>query len=53
MADVKIFKDKLADGLIKRTSSVLDEIVSKSMHEDGEEEKRSMILNEVKPGKNK
>ena len=30
--DIKVFKDKTADGLIKRTSSMLDEIESKTVH---------------------
>ena len=34
MMDIKVSKDKktLADGLIKRTSSMLDEIESKTVH---------------------
>ena len=36
--DIKVSKDKhiLADGLIKRTSSMFDEIESKAMHKDEE-----------------
>ena len=37
MMDVKVSKDKvLADGLIERTSSMLDEMESKSVHKDDE-----------------
>ena len=32
MMDVKVFKDKTSDGLIERTSSMLDEIESKTVH---------------------
>ena len=33
MIDIKIFKDNaLVDGLIKRTSSMLDEMESKTVH---------------------
>ena len=35
MMDVKVSKDKtLADGLIERTSSMLDKIESKTVHKD-------------------
>ena len=35
MMDVKVSKDKvLADGLIERTSSMLDEMESKTVHKD-------------------
>ena len=37
MIDIKVFKDNaLVDGLIKRTSSMLDEIQSNTMHKDEE-----------------
>ena len=37
MMDVKVYKAKtLADGLIERTSSMLDEIESKNMHKGKE-----------------
>ena len=37
MMDTKVKKDKqLADGLIKRTSSMLEESSSKTMHKDKE-----------------
>ena len=37
MMDVKVFKDKtLSDALIERTSSMLDEIESKTVHRDEE-----------------
>ena len=37
MMDVKVSKDKhIVDGLIERTSSLLDEIESKTMHKDKE-----------------
>ena len=37
MMVVKVSKtNTLADGLIKRTSSILDDIVSKTMHKDEE-----------------
>ena len=37
MMDVKVLKDKiLPDGLIERTSSVLDETEPKTMHKDKE-----------------
>ena len=38
MTDIKVSKDKktLADELIKRTSSMLDEIESKTVHKDEE-----------------
>ena len=40
----------LADGLIERTSSMLDEIESKTMHKDKEDRgKRSKTLRDVKP----
>ena len=40
MMDVKVSKDKtLADGLIERTSSMLDKIESKAVHKDEEKEK--------------
>ena len=45
----------LADGLFERTSSTLDEIESKTKHEDEVDnlrEKRSKTLSEVKPVKN-
>ena len=39
MIDIKIFKDNaLVDGLIKRTSSMLDEMESNTMHKDEEGE---------------
>ena len=45
--DVKVSNDKkaLADGLIERTSSILDEIESKTIDRG----KRSKALSEVKP----
>ena len=37
MMDIKVSKDKiLADGLIERTSSVSDEIETKTVHNDKE-----------------
>ena len=37
MMDLKVSKDNtLAEGLIKRTSSMLDKIESKTMHKDKE-----------------
>ena len=36
MMEVKVSKDKMPDGLIERTSSMLDEIESKTMHKDKE-----------------
>ena len=37
MMDVKVYKAKtLADGLIERTSSTLDEIESKTVHKEEE-----------------
>ena len=37
MMDVKVFKDKtLSDDLMERTSSMLDEIESKTVHRDEE-----------------
>ena len=37
MMDLKVSKDKtLADGVIERTSSMLDEIESKTVHKDKE-----------------
>ena len=37
MIDVKVSKDKtLADGMIERTSSMLDDIESKTVHKDEE-----------------
>ena len=44
----------LADGLIERTSSILDEIESKTVHndEEGDRGKRSKTLSEVKPVEN-
>ena len=37
MIDIKVSKDKtLADGLVERTSSMLDEIESKTMDKDEE-----------------
>ena len=39
MIDIKVFKDNtLVDGLIKRTSSMLDEMESNTMHKDEEGE---------------
>ena len=39
MIDIKVFKDNtLVDGLIKRTSPVLDEMESNTMHKDEEGE---------------
>ena len=60
MMDIKDKNEKtktktLADGLIKRTSSMLDEIESKNVHNDkGDDQyrKRSKTLSEVKPVKN-
>ena len=49
MMHVKVSKDKtLADGLIKRTSSMLNEIESKTVHKDKNEVRQS----EAKPVKN-
>ena len=44
----------LADGLIERTSSILDEIESKTVDngKEGDRGKRSKTLSEVKPVKN-
>ena len=44
----------LADGLIKRTSSMLDEIASKIVHKDKVTDigKRSKTMNKVKPIEN-
>ena len=44
----------LADGLIERTSSILDEIESKTVDngKEGDGGKRSKTLSEVKPVKN-
>ena len=45
----------LADRLIERTSSMLDEIESKTVHKDIEKDRRrnrSMTLGEVKPVEN-
>ena len=53
--DVKSPKTStLADGMIKRTSSVLDEIESKAVHKDKviHRGKRSKTLSEVKPVEN-
>ena len=36
MMDVKVSKNKTADGLIERTSSMVDEIESKTVHKDVE-----------------
>ena len=55
--DVKVSKDKqLADGLIERISSMLDEIESKTVHKDTKKMidrgKGSKTLTVVKPVKN-
>ena len=42
----------LADGLIQRTSSILDKIASKTVHKVIDRGGRSKTLNEVKPAKN-
>ena len=58
MMDIKVPKDKhtSADGLIERTSSMLDETKSKIIHRKIKKvidrRKRSKILSEVKPVKN-
>ena len=52
MMDIKSPKtNKLAGGLIKRTSSMLDEIESKTMpkNKESDQRKRSKTLSEVKP----
>ena len=38
MVDIKISKEKTVDGLIERTSSMLDKVESKTVHkeEDGD-----------------
>ena len=54
MMDIKVKKDKqLADGLIKRTSSMSEESSSKTMHKDKviNRGKRSRALTEIKPVK--
>ena len=56
MMDVKVSKDKhISSRLIKRTSSMLDEIESKTLHKDEEgdqQRKRSKTLSEIKPFEN-
>ena len=56
MMDVKVSKDKnIADGLIEGTSSMLDEIESKTVHKAEkviDRGKRSKTLSEVKPVEN-
>ena len=44
----------LADGLIEKTSSMLDKIDSKTVHKDeeGERRKRSKTMSDVKPVEN-
>ena len=36
MMDAKVFKANTADGLMERTSSMLDEVESKTVHKDKE-----------------
>ena len=36
MMDIKVSKNKTADGLIERTSSMVDEIESETVHKDVE-----------------
>ena len=36
MMDAKVFKANTADGLMERTSSMLDEVESKTVHKDEE-----------------
>ena len=48
-------KTNTADGLIERTSTVLEEIASKTVHKDKESDHRgksSKALNKVKPARN-
>ena len=56
MMDVKVSKDNtLADGLIKRISSMLDQIESKIVHKEEEmidRGKRNKTLSEAKPAEN-
>ena len=37
MMDVKVSKDRLGDGLIEKTSSILDEVASKIVHKEEDE----------------
>ena len=47
MMNVNVSKTKtLADGMIERTSSILDEIKSKTVDEDEEYDQQSMPFNE-------
>ena len=54
MMDCKSPKTKTAAGLIKRTSPMLDEIESKTVHkaEEGDRQRKKKTMSEVKPVEN-